>query len=280
MADTGTAYPYRVALFQRLLIESQAACNRSCWFCPRTYDRTGKYISDSGRPVRTGMPTDKILSLLDEARVLGFRGPVSFHHYSEPLLDPRNTALAREARRRGMRPHLYTNGDVLIRNAVTCQQVNEVYDEVVVGLYDHQSEADLALLKETWLRRFDGPVISFSAIGTSSKGPAVSGLAVPRAMTPPDPRFRQRTPSDGARACNRPLLRMIIQYDGTVANCCEDTHGAFDLGNVYERSMEALWFSHRHTEIITDLLAGRRQQYALCRRCPRGPTAAAPNEEP
>src|SRR5437867_9675727 len=93
-----------IPLFERLLIESQSNCNRSCWFCPRTYDRSGKYLDAAGESLLNQMPTEKILDLLDQAQVLGFRGGVEFHHYSEPLLDKRNIMLAQEARRRGMKP--------------------------------------------------------------------------------------------------------------------------------------------------------------------------------
>ena len=79
-----------IPLFERLQIESQSNCNRACWFCPRTYDRSGKYLDPAGKSVLRQMPTEKILGLLDEAQVLGFSGMVGFHHYSEPLLDPRN----------------------------------------------------------------------------------------------------------------------------------------------------------------------------------------------
>jgi radical SAM protein with 4Fe4S-binding SPASM domain len=69
---------------------------------------------------------------------------------------------------------------------------------------------------------------------------------------------------------------MIVQHDGEMCNCCEDTHGAFRLGNVYESSLEELWFSERHVRIVTDLIAGQRQKYALCRNCPLPPTGPAP----
>jgi len=69
---------------------------------------------------------------------------------------------------------------------------------------------------------------------------------------------------------------MLIQHDGEVCLCCEDTSGAFQLGNVYDRSLEELWFSERHVEIIETLIAGRREDYDLCRNCPMPPTAAAP----
>jgi hypothetical protein len=71
-----------IPLFERLLIESQSNCNRSCWFCPRTYDRSGKFLHAVGKSQLNQMPTEKILDLLDQAQALGFKGGVGFHHYS------------------------------------------------------------------------------------------------------------------------------------------------------------------------------------------------------
>ena len=68
---------------------------------------------------------------------------------------------------------------------------------------------------------------------------------------------------------------MIIQYDGNVALCCENTHGAFNLGNVYQSSLEELWFSEHHVQVIEDLIAGRREKYHLCRNFPMSPTGSA-----
>ena len=63
----------QIPLFERLLIESHSHYNRSCWFCPRTYDRSGTYLDADGRPVPSRMPTEKILGLLDEAIEQGQR---------------------------------------------------------------------------------------------------------------------------------------------------------------------------------------------------------------
>ncbi len=70
---------------------------------------------------------------------------------------------------------------------------------------------------------------------------------------------------------------MIIQYDGDMAHCCEDTYGAFNLGNVYQSSLNELWFSEHHVQVIEDLIAGRREKYQLCRNCPLSPTGPAPD---
>ncbi len=270
-----TASKRRIPLFERLQIESQSNCNRSCWFCPRTYDRSGKYLDADGAPVFNEMPTRKILNLLDQARAMGFQGSVAFYHYSEPLLDKRNIMLAREARRRGMKPYLHTNGDVLKHDDALCEAVRRVYEFIVVGLYDYQCNDELEEAKLYWQGRLAGADVKFSPIGISGARSAYS-IGVPRALVPNDKRMAVPDLIYINAPCHRPLIRMLIQHDGEMCHCCEDIYGAFKLGNVYERSLEELWFSQRHVEIIQTLLAGRREHYDLCRKCPMSPTGPAP----
>ena len=258
-------------LFERLQIESQSNCNRDCWFCPRTYDRSGKYLDATGKAVFAQMPTAKILGLLDEARALGFRGLVGFHHYSEPLLDPRNPQLAHEARQRGMIPYLHTNGDVLRRDDRLCDAVRSVYAFIVVGLYDYRTNHELEAAKHFWQGRLAGANLEFSPIGLSGARRSHS-IGVPRALVPPDERMAVPDLTFENAPCHRPLVRMLIQYDGEVCLCCEDITGAFGLGNVYTGSLADIWFSDRHTRIARDLVAGQRARYDLCRGCPMPPT--------
>jgi radical SAM protein with 4Fe4S-binding SPASM domain len=262
-------------LFERLQIESQSNCNRDCWFCPRTYDRSGKYLDAHGKPVLRQMPTAKIVGLLDEARAMGFRGLVGFHHYSEPLLDPRNPQLAREAKQRGMQPYLHTNGDVLRRSDKLCEAVQELYTFIVVGLYDYCSNEELEAEKQFWRRRLPSAKLEFSPIGLSA-GRKTHSIGVPRAQVPSDHRMTLPDLTYQNAPCHRPLIRMLIQYDGEVCLCCEDTTGAFGLGNVNQQSLAEVWFSERHHGIMQDLVAGRRAKYALCRNCPMPPTGAPP----
>lgn len=266
---------HTIPLFEQLCLESQSNCNRSCWFCPRTHDRTGKYLDHSGKSVIREMPTEKILDVLDQASAQGFRGLVGFHHYSEPLLDPRNVMLAREARRRGLEPWLHTNGDVLRRNERLCREVREVYGHIVVGLYDYESDEELEAEKRFWQARLSGTRLDFSAIGPRGRQGA-SSMAIPRALVPSDRRMAVPDLRFPNGPCQRPLIRMIIQWDGEVCNCCEDTYGAFGLGNVYQSTLEELWFSARHVQVVEDLLAGRRERYALCRNCPLPPSGPPP----
>jgi 2-deoxy-scyllo-inosamine dehydrogenase (SAM-dependent)/8-amino-3,8-dideoxy-alpha-D-manno-octulosonate transaminase len=266
----------RIPLFERLQIESQSNCNRSCWFCPRTYDRSGKYLDRAGKAVLNRMPTVKILDLLDQAQALGFQGRVGFHHYSEPLLDDRNPMLAKDARTRGMEPYLLTNGDKLRCDDTLCEEVRNVYAVIVVGLYDYRTNEELEEAKAYWRDRLAGANLAFSYIGLSGARSAHS-IGVPRAMVPSDLRMAVADLTFTGAPCHRPLVRMIIQHDGEMCHCCEDTYGAFTLGNVHRNSLEELWFSDRHLQVVENLLAGERGKYVLCRNCPMPPTAPAPS---
>jgi radical SAM protein with 4Fe4S-binding SPASM domain len=264
----------RIPLFERLQIESQSNCNRSCWFCPRTYDRTGTYLDADGKAILQEMPTQKVIELLDQAQAMEFRELVAFYHYSEPLLDKRNVMLAREAQRRGMKPYLHTNGDVLKHDDGLCREVMSVYTLIVVGLYDYQTNEELAAAKDYWLDKLAGANIEFSPIGLAGAR-TVKSIGVPRALVPSDSRMGAPDLKYVNAPCHRPLIRMLIQHDGKVCLCCEDTFGAFELGNVYDRSLDELWFSEKHVEIIETLIAGQRENYELCRNCPMPPTAPA-----
>jgi radical SAM protein with 4Fe4S-binding SPASM domain len=265
-----------IPLFERMQIESQSNCNRSCWFCPRTYDRSGKYLDAAGKPVFNELSTEKILDLLDQAQAMGFRERVTFFHYSEPLLDKRNIMLAWEARRRGMKPYLHTNGDVLKNDDALCEEVKQVYGLIVVGLYDYETNQELEETKRYWQHRLAGANLKFSAIGLSGARSAFSN-GVPKALVPSDPRMAVPDLTFANAPCHRPLIRLIIQHDGEMCNCYEDAQGAFGLGNVFQRSLKELWFSEHHVQIVTNLIAGRRDKYDLCRNCPLPPGGPAPD---
>ena len=269
-----TGSEIKIPLFERLQIESQSNCNRSCWFCPRTYDHTGKYLHSDGAAVIEQMPTDKIIQLLDQAQVLGFQGRVAFYHYSEPLLDKRNISLAWEAKRRGMKPYLHTNGDVLRHDDALCNEVKKVYGLIVVGLYDYQTNEELEEAKQYWQERLAGANLEFSPVGLSFASAAYS-VGIPRALVPTDRRMAVPDLKYVNAPCHRPLIRMLIQHDGEMCHCCEDTYGAFKLGNVYQHTLKQLWFSAHHVQTVRSLIAGQRQNYPLCRNCPLPPTGSA-----
>jgi radical SAM protein with 4Fe4S-binding SPASM domain len=222
------------------------------------------------------MPTELILDIMDQARAMRFSGGITFNCYSEPLLDDRNIMLAHQARERGMQPYLHTNGDLLRINEALCRQVMDVYEYVVVGIYDYETDQEMETSKQYWRERLPSADLRFSTIGTAGKGLATS-MAIPRALVPTDERIPVPDLKFINGPCNRPLIRMIIRYDGEMCNCCEDIHGHFKLGNIYQNSLEELWFSDHHLTLIRDLLSGNRNKYELCANCPQSPTGPPPD---
>lgn len=252
-------------MFKRILLELQSNCNRECFFCNRIGDESGKRIVNGKNVIRT-MPTHYALDILDQAAALGFTGHIAFHHMSEPFLDPRIIDMAWAAKERGMRPYEHTNGDVLRKNDALCKAAVEVFEYIVVGLYDYKNETELAAEKQYWQHRLKGTQVRFS----------LGNEVFPRTFIPFDDRmFREKKPYPQG-ACSRPFIRLIIHYDGNVALCCEDMVDSFDLGNAFETPIQEIWYSQKHSQIIRDLQQGRRERYPLCSHCPLPPTVTLP----
>lgn len=263
-------------LFDDVTLELQSLCNRACFFCPRTYDKTGMYVDTDGNEIKRQMPTEKILDILDQLQAMGFAGKVSNHHLSEPLIDKRAIDIAWEVRKRGMLPVMNTNGDVLRKNKALCKQAAEVYRHIVVGIYDLSDKDKIAAEKEYWNKELEGTLVFFSVI------PPVDGKkldflddadgANPRVNVPDDERMRRRKELPGAVPCHRPLERILIHYDGRIGLCCEDHYGAFDIGNAFDTPIKDIWYSERRLNIVKNLAEGGRDKYELCRNCPQSAT--------
>jgi radical SAM protein with 4Fe4S-binding SPASM domain len=256
--NTGKAMRQQIPLFLRLIIELQSNCNRECFFCNRTFDVSGKRLDESGKRIIKQMPTENALRIMDQAKALGFKGRVAFHHMSEPFLDSRIIDMAHEARRRGFRPYEHTNGDVLRNNKELCREAANVFEYIKVGLYDYKNEAELKQEQSFWRDALQGTEVRFS----------LGGMVFPRSMTPEDEKmFRPKNNYPGT-PCTRPLFRMIVHYDGNVGLCCEDMTDAFGLGNAFEQPLGDIWYSEKHVGIVKDLQQGRREKYEACKNCP------------
>lgn len=154
-----------------------------------------------------------------------------------------------------MRPFLFTNGDLLKQSDALCEEVKQLYEFIVMGLYDYRTNRELEEAKQFWQDQLKGVDLKFSTISPFGTQKATS-MGIPRALVPSDARMAVPDLTYGHAPCHRPLMRMIIRYDGEMCNCCEDVRGAFGLGNIYRDSLKDLWLSNRHTEIIESLLAG------------------------
>lgn len=253
-----------LAIFKSAEIELQSLCNRDCPFCNRYNDRSGAYKDEQEKPIKRSLPTEKVLDILDQLHAMKYEGPVTFSAWSEPFLDKRLITLAGEARKRGMRPYVNTNGDVLRNNGGLCQEAAEVFDMMVIGIYDYRDQNNIEREKEEWRQRLPKTELSFSVLDKkyilhnvneawfeNSKSKAINAVI--------------------NQPCSQPENRLIIRYDGEVMLCCEEMTGAFGLGNVFNDSIKGIWWSEKRAQIVATLKGkGGRKNYPFCRTCPRG----------
>ena len=244
-------------LFKSALVELQSNCNRSCFFCPRYGDRSGKRLDVQGVHTKKEMPTDKAIKILNDLKDMGFTGPVGFHHMSEPFLDSRVFDFAKLANELGMQPYAHTNGDVLKAKPELVASVRLHFHKIVVELYDCSTPTEFDEEEAYWTDTLKGVQVAFSRVDH----------VYPRTLTPYDDRMFREKQEYKTGICRRPTLRLIIHYTGNMALCCEDLPETFSLGNAFTTPVSELWGSPRHRSVIADLDRGDRTAYDLCSRC-------------
>lgn len=203
------------------------------------------------------------MALFDELESLGFDGYITFHHLSEAFLDKRLIQIAKEARHRGMKPYVHTNGDVLRNNEQLCKHASDVFEYIVIGLYDYTTEAEKDSEKEFWRKRLSGTQVMFSLaenVYVRTHSPVNARMKVITGQTYP------------TAVCAEPQKYLMIHYNGDVACCCEDMYGELMRFNIFETSIKEIWYSERHAQIVDALLVGNRRKYDLCAKCTMGPS--------
>lgn len=235
------------------LLETQSYCNLRCPNCLRQTD-PAKSRFRKGKPIREQMPTEKVHDLINQASELGYKGTVQFQYYSEPTCDPRLASFVKYAKSTGMRTEIATNGTLLTDDL--CRQLDGVANKIVIGIANRKPEGH-------WMARF-------RRTGVSVFFDMPEAWAVTH-FSPQKGKLQSMIDKNINTPCHIPRKYLIIQYDGEMSLCCDDLTHAWNLGNAFEKSLEELWWSERHIEILKTLsVAGGRLKYPYCRICPAG----------
>jgi len=206
------------------------------------------------------MPTEKIFDIIDQAEKLGYKGIIGFHRLSEPFLDRRYVKVATYAKEKGMRVCENTNGDILKQDPILCSRLDGLLEEIKIGLYDYKNVKEKKEQMRFWKNCFKKTRVSFSL---ANEFPMI--------------RKNSKIYLDGKRSVNSkwrnypcfwPIIGFYIRYDGEVSFCCDDDNCNFGLGNIFESSLEEIWWSKKHIKITNSLkVSGGRKLYPLCKSC-------------
>ena len=249
-----------------LSIETQAYCNHSCSVCPRNLDPTHSRFAANGEPLYDIMSTSLVEDLIRQAAEMGWKGPVHFSHYSEPLWDKRFIRFSKYAIKYGLVPELFTNGSLLSPELI--KEIDGLIPYVVISFNSPGSQ-------KYWASKFAKSTVRITKRygvliwnkDTSLIQPAISRVAEKPCTGPP-------------------LVAFRINYTGQMSMCYADFNNAFGLLNASSASLRDLWYGKEHTKAIKEMSQpGSRQHRALCRQCPevfpdKGTSVEVKNRKP
>jgi radical SAM protein with 4Fe4S-binding SPASM domain len=241
-------------LFRTLEIETNSYCNRKCPGCLRNStpnkDATESWFKHNQ------LPFDTIQKIFNDVLTLGFRGGVCLSHYNEPLADLRIVDIAKLAMSKNFSSvFMGSNADYLTEELA--HNLDGNINEIGFALY---MQEPFLSQRAQWIK----------SLFHKTKVSAVYGDHMITHYSPLCDDVNVIAAKNCNNVCGHPPKRLIINHKGEMLFCCDDLIGHFDLGNVYESTVEELWYSDKHQELVLALRnRGGRSIHPHCTSCPR-----------
>ena len=267
--------------FAKVYVEITNVCNMNCSFCH----------GHSRAPRR--MSADEFSLVLD--RIEGHTNYVYYHLMGEPLTHPKLPDFIREARARGFKSIVTTNGTLLKSRGA--ELIDAGVHKVSVSLHSFedgsredflrymQGVTDFAkaasahgviVVLRLWNEGHDGGRNSeiYELLRTQIDGEWAENTRGVRIHDKLHLEWGERfewpdknaPESFGEAYCYGLRDHLGILSDGTVVPCCLDSEGALALGNIFAEDLSDILASPR-ADAIRQGFAERRAAEELCRRC-------------
>lgn len=230
-----------IPLFQAIMVETMAVCNRRCWFC-----MYGQHKAEGS--TTAPMTWQVIMKILANLKDLRYAGRLSWYRINEPLLDERIYKILELTKQQIPNCHqtLTSNGDFLDQSKID-RLLKCGLDHLAISIYD-----DRTFLKVSQFKMSDQVTLKERRSGYQweNRGGNISQLRSQR--------------SDGN--CFRPSTGLNITAQGEAVLCCADFYGDVSMGNVREKRLEEIWYGEKFQQYRKTLLAGRTG-LPLCASC-------------
>ena len=242
-----TNQPYPI--FDKISIECNSFCNRSCSFCTRTTDTREK----------ARMPEELVYKVLYELAHINYKGLISFHFYNEVFTDKRIFTFFEKCQELELYNYVFTNGDYLTKDVVERLSKYNI-KEFALSIYDWETEEDfdakcIALNKELKLNEYSWEYYTIKG-GENFGNRAGYVQHKVEELTLPI-----------AAACSKIEKKIDVRYDGSVVMCCLDYYGIHKIGDIREQNIIDIWYGQIRQKQIEDLRKGLRKCYQLCSKC-------------
>lgn len=228
-------------LFQAIMVETLAECNRSCWFCMYGQNKFERRNS-------VQMPWPVIKKIVANLKDLNYTGRVSWYRINEPLLDERIYEILELTKQQIPNCHqtITSNGDFLDQSKID-RLLKCGLDHLAISIYD-----DRTFRKVSRFKMCDQVTLKERRSGYQweNRGGNISQLRSQR--------------SHGN--CFRPSTGLNITAEGEAVLCCADFYGDVGMGNVREKRLEEIWYGEKFQQYRKTLLVGR-SELTLCSSC-------------
>lgn len=265
-------------------IEPTNHCNFKCKFCVGQQQIT--------RP-KGFMDEDLFLKICKQAQKYGCKG-IRFLRWGEPLLHKKLSWMIKTAKRHGMLTHVTTNGfflkeqrikiigscldslivsfqglnkkeykklrnnnyDKIIDNIKKFQVINPNHTWVTASTtVTNESEKKINDWKNKMLKIVDDVSINYTWFKRLKDKSKVQDI------------IKKSKKLSHIFKCQEVMIKLSIDWDGTISPCCLDYNQQLSLGNIKKDDLMDIWKS-KEVKAIRDLLASKRQDlFVLCSTC-------------
>jgi radical SAM protein with 4Fe4S-binding SPASM domain len=271
-----------------VMLELTNACNLKCVMCgtPSAQRKTGL------------MSWDIYVLALEQAAALGV-GSIVLHTTGESLLHRELARMVREAKTRGFKTMLSTNGILLDERRATdlldagldqlrfsIEGANKAtYEAVRVGgnherlvtnmrrlrdLRDSRGSGMGIAVNSVYMKETAGEVAEFMRVyGPLSDYIEFSHLGnqgnhMPEIVLRSSTKPRSR---GSLRPCSLLWRSIVVSWNGDVTVCCVDLENEMVVGNITRQPLAKIWRSEPYTRYRQQHLQGRQDELKLCSGC-------------
>ena len=278
--------------FKKIYIETTNICNLSCNFCPKTKRKL------------ENMSLEKFEIILDKIRP--FTDYIYLHLMGEPLLNKNLREFLQEAKNRGFKINITTNGTLLKKNGKAIIESNAVrqinislhsfeaneevdfyqyINEITHFVNEVNEKTDTICALRLW--NMDSVYDAKNKLNDEIMGILEKNLNIEFSLedhfkVKPNAKVRDRAyimtaekfkwpvmgglPATERTFCYGLRTQLGILVDGTVVPCCIDSDGNIPLGNIFEQDLEEIITSERATKIYDGFSCGKAVE-DLCKKC-------------
>ena len=218
-----------------LILNISEVCNRKCSFCPRV----NGYVSPKDRP--TFMP-DNILDKIIEQTDGKFKGTYSISGFGEPTLHPHMNKLIERLNKTSGHTSVITNGfdKEIIKNCHADKITISVYNKTDMKNFSHYSFPNNVLFKKQYEKG--------NTFFNNRAGNVKTSNSIPNTC------------------CYIAFMKLTIDTNGDILQCCSDWKREYVLGNVVTDDIWTIWRDKLKDDRI-NLIAERRNECTLCSKC-------------